>query len=208
MLGRQNYSAYLAILLYALYLRRFLDVAVSVAAHFLPLLIWLGVLAWLGVPYRNTEAAQYGQGVWLFTEFIHYSPLAMAKTVAIWISTYLGGASVHLWVPAALGLFWVRENEQMRGKIPLGLLGLMVLANWMQVFAARRLTHLPDDLWFILFPLIGFAVFRMLGERGKGRENMVIAWAFGLSPAWSCLSWLKLPWVHPVLHGVAPAVAK
>lgn len=76
------------------------------------------------------------------------------------------------------------------------------------MFAARRLTHLPDDLWFILFPLIGFAVFRMLGERGKGRENMVIAWAFGLSLVWSCLSWLKLPWVHPVLHGVAPAVAK
>lgn len=208
MLGRQNYSCYLAVLLYGLYLRRFLDVAVSVAAHLLPLLAWLAVLAWLGVAYRNTEATEYGQGVWFFKEFIHYSPLVMAKTVATWLSTYLQAAFAPVWALAALGLVWVRENQEARGKIPLGLLGLMVFTNWFQVFAARRVRHLPDDLWFILYPLAGFAFFRLLGKAGKDRENMVIAWTVVLSLAWSCLSWLKLPWLPPVLHGMAPAVGK
>lgn len=208
MLGRQNYSCYLAILLYGLYLRRFLDVAVSVAAHLLPLLVWLAVLAWLGVPYRNTETAEYGQGIWLFQEFIHYSPLAMAKTVVTWVGKYAQGAPALIWVPAALGLAWLRENDDLRHKIPLGLLGLMLFTNWLQVFAARRLRHLPDDLWFILFPLVGFALFQLLGKVGKDRENTVIACAFGLGVAWSCLSWLKLPWLPPVLHGAAQAVAR
>lgn len=208
MLGRQNYSCYLAILLYGLYLRRFLDVAVSLAAHLLPLLVWLAVLAWLGVPYRNTETAEYGQGVWLYQEFIHYSPLAMAKSVAVWVSTYLQAASAPIWALAAVALVWLREDQDLRRKIPLGLLGLMVLTNWLQVFAARRVRHLPDDLWFILFPLVGFALLRMLGKAGKGRENMVIACAFGLGVAWCCIGMLKLPWLPPVLHGMAPAVAK
>ncbi len=201
LLGRQNYGAYLAALGFGAYLRRYKDVVVSGLAHLLPLGIWVLILWFMGLHYKNYEADVYNQGSWLYKTFIYLGPLQMLKalqdSVLGWF-TLLTKMHQGLWL--LLGLAGLCHLGWKRGALDRDLLvfiGLCLFFNWVQLFTAGYYhKRMAADVWWIFFGGSAHLICAPLAAR-PGLRRKVIAGLLAAVLLWNVFIILHLPWVHP-----------
>ena len=212
MLAKQNYAIYLAIILFALYKKRWLEVVVSVAAHFIPLAVYLLYLRIVGIPYVNHEAANYDQGVWML-ELFRQNPLLSLQQVmeSLWRFMQHIVGFFGVWAFLAVAALARRRDAGVE-RDHVVFMGLFTFSTWAQLFAADRYyDYMVSDVAIIVFGLgawlvwswlerldDGLASFRRGGGRGSGgRRNGIAAAIVGIWFAGNVLSFVGFPWVHP-----------
>ncbi len=195
MLAKQNYAVYLAVLLYALLYWRFKEVAISTAAHFIPLLLWLAFLHVYGLEYYNHEAVAYSQGVWLYQEFIQLNVFEMIQTVLNFVESHLMYAVKHysIWLFLA---FLALGGFSFKRKKDVTLLFLLCMGTtWLQWFAARRYDpYMTADYTIFVFGMATMALCRVFKRK---------SFLYGIMALWifiNILSFVRFPWVHPYNH--------
>lgn len=195
MLAKQNYAVYLAVLGFALLHKRFRETCISFCSHLAPLLGWLVFLKLYGLKYYNHEVEVYGQGVWLYREFIHLPIVEMIKAIFQSFREYLIAIIQYYFIWAFLGVFglgvWIALNK---GKIKneLVLMFLCVAANWFQVFAARRYEdYMVSDCALFFYALSGYFLVSYVKKKWL-IYVILLLWLF-----FNLLQIIHLPWIHP-----------
>jgi hypothetical protein len=194
MLTKQNYAAYFAVLLYSAWYRKFVAVAVSVLAHAVPLLLWLGFLRWYGLEYYNHEAAAYSQGTWLYQEFIYLNLLQMLKLLLDSGLKFLTMLANHysLWVFLAFGGIGIVYARKTRIFSWLLLGSLCAGTTWFQCFAANRYrVYMVADISFWVFALASYFICDAV------KKKWIL---YTILAGWLCINilwFVHFPWIHP-----------
>ncbi len=194
MLAKQNYAMYLAILLYSLWYRKFKAVGISVIAHAIPLLVWLGFLRLYGLKYYNHEAAVYAQGVWIYQEFIYLDILSMFKRLLDSFFLYLKAIVWHysFWAfAAAIGTGYLYHTRR-RVEAWFILFVLSLGSTWVQCFAANRYrTYMTADFSIFIFAISSYLVCNMVKKKPL-LYLILIGWLLI-----NIIHFIHLPWIHP-----------
>jgi len=205
MLAKQNYAVYLAVILFALYKRRWLEVGVSIGAHVIPLAAYVLFLRAVDIPYVNHEAANYDQGTWML-EMLRQNPILSLQQIvdSVWQSLrhLIGFFSVWLLLAAAA---IARRRELNLTRDHLVFIGLFVFGTWLQIFAANRYyDYMVSDVAIVIFGLGAWVVWTWLDHfahrvspapaktRRRLVQGIVVVWFLG-----NVLSFVNFPWVHP-----------
>jgi hypothetical protein len=214
MLAKQNYAVYLAIILFALWKRRWAEVAVSIVAHLIPLGIYLLYLRAIDIPYVNHEAATYDQGVWM-VDLFRQNPIQSARMVLDSIKLSLRHLVGYfgVWLLLAAGAL-ARRREFRLERDHLVFAGLLLFGTWAQVFAAARYyDYMLSDVAIVVYGLAAWVVWywlEQIGDDGLGsfdRDRRSVSpdglrhgLARGILTVWflvNVLSFVNFPWVHP-----------
>ena len=104
MLAKSNYSVLFIFLLIVLrYRRNLVNIVIFMVLHFIPLLFWMAVLDRFGLAYYNHEIATYGQGTWIFEDFIYRDRRQMYHDVVDFLG-FFTSRMIFSFGPLALGL--------------------------------------------------------------------------------------------------------
>ncbi len=198
MLGKQNYSSYLALLATAVVLRHWKEAVLSFVVHLIPLFLYVGYLSLVGLSYRNNEITGMDQGIWI-VDLLAQHPLVVVGDIWEIFMEFLGNAvrffHVTLFLAvAALGRWRSIGRERKLGTAEGLFFALLFLATFAQFVAVRRffVVYLTSDIAFIVFGLSSWVIV----EVWKARERVVrgIVVAYGLV---SVLSFVNLPYLSP-----------
>lgn len=138
MLAKSNYSILMIFLLIGVFFRhKWVSILLFIVLHFIPLLAWVAVLEKFGLAYYNHEVATYGQGIWIFEDFIYRDRRQMYHDVV-----------GHLGVFASSGIF------------SFGPLTLILLA-----FAVVKPSIAAGHRWVVVATVAGVATFTFLIRR-------------------------------------------
>lgn len=197
MLAKQNYAAYLTVLLFAAYKRRFLEAGLSFVVHLLPLGLYLLFLRAVDIPYVNHEAANYDQGVWM-VELLRQNPIRSFTQILDSLTRSLSHlvAFFSVWFVAAVVALPFRKEIGLT-RDHLLFVALLFFTTWLQIFAAvRYIDYMISDVAIVVFGLGAWALRRWVDTRD-------ISWSFVSRIAlvfWfaaNVLSFVNFPWVHP-----------
>jgi hypothetical protein len=205
MLAKQNYAVYLAIILFALWKRRLLEVAVSIVVHLIPLGLYLLFLRAVDIPYVNHEAVTYDQGVWM-VELFRQNPIQSARQILdsfdVSLRHLVGFFGVWLFLATAA---LARRREFALERNHLVFVALLFLSTWGQAFAAARYyDYMLSDVAIVVYGLAGWLFWSWLEQIGDGTRSSperLRHWiARGVLGVWflvNVLSFVHFPWVHP-----------
>lgn len=205
MLAKQNYAVYMAITLFALYKRRWLETVVSVGVHLIPLAIYLLFLRMVEIPYVNHEAANYDQGTWMLDMFRQNPILSVQQIMdSLWQSLRHLTGFFSIWLLLAAGAI-VRRRELNLKRDHLVFIGLFVFSTWAQIFAANRYyDYMVSDVAIVVFGLgawVFWAWLKHITEPWRQSREPVRRWLVrGVLTVWflgNVLSFVNFPWVHP-----------
>ncbi len=198
MLAKQNYSVYLAILLFSFFvIKRYKESILSFVSHLIPLLLWLVCLKFFNLPYYNHEVASNNDGIWLITGLFNghifatiQSLINFSKDWLIMITSYFTG-----FIFLAVAAIHVPEiKAKLSNKEWLFLL-IFIGANWLQFLAANSpAPHLTSDLAFFVYPLAAYLIYRFTNQHNL---NRFIPAFFAIYLVIGLMSMVRLPWVHP-----------
>lgn len=211
MMGKQNFAIYAAILVWALTLRRWREVAVSVAVFLLPVALYAGFLRLFGLSYRNNEIAAMGQGVWVF-ELLTSGPITVWQELSgLFLRFIING--VRFWgIWLVFGLIALGDPQMPLRRREIGLLLLFAGATWAQYVAVRRfdVAYLVGDISVYVYGLAAWLLVDRWGIGADRLQRQTDAWwvrlaakratlttfiaLFGLA---SVLSFVTLPWLSP-----------
>lgn len=203
MLAKQNYAAYLAVLLVSTARGNLGKVMISVAAHALPLLVWLGVLWLLRIDYYNHEL-ELGSLTWLtdwFTGHSDVSPLSRVSHVSL---EFGKGLVKHFSIPLVAAAFFMFSRNTLiddRGeqRTVLGFGAALLFMTFVQYFvAARGESYMVGDLSVVVFPLAAAFAQRFCTPRPDRVKNWRLVSVLGAF--WLLLNVARVatfPWVHP-----------
>lgn len=173
MLGKQNYSSYLALLATAVLVKRWREAVLSFLVHLAPLFLYVGYLSLVGLSYRNNEITGMDQGVWV-ADLLLQHPLLMAKDLWEILMEFLGNAvrffHVTLFLAvAALSRWRSIGRERKLGRTEAIFFLLLFLATFAQFVAVRRffVTYLTSDIAFIVFGLASWMILEAYSPKGK-----------------------------------------
>ncbi|MDP8255172.1 MAG: hypothetical protein P9M14_05440 [Candidatus Alcyoniella australis] len=204
MLGKQNYSTYIALLGLGLFNRKFFTVFISVVVQFIPLALWILYLKSTGLPYYNHEAAAYGQGVWLYQEYIYLPVFEMISRMLSGIFMY-GKILLRfygIWLLLALAAVMLRPKPALfKGTWLTVSLLLLIFFNFLQVFAAKRyIPYMTADISIVVLGLACYTIqkckYLFLVLKSK-------YWLLFILVVWlgyNLLQIIHLPWIHPYLQ--------
>jgi hypothetical protein len=205
MLAKQNYAVYMAIILFAVYKRHWLESIVSVGVHLLPLAAYLLFLQVVDIPYVNHEAANYGQGVWV-VDLLRQNPIMSLQQIveSLWQSLRHLMGFFSVWLLLASGAL-ARRRELGLNRDHLVFIGLFVFSTWAQIFAANRYyDYMVSDVALVVFGLGAWMLWSWLGRVASSVaaspdsarrwivRSVVSVWFIG-----NVLSFVNFPWVHP-----------
>ncbi|MFC2166402.1 hypothetical protein ACFLQZ_00375 [Acidobacteriota bacterium] len=198
MLTKQNYAAYLAVILCSLWYKKWREVSLSIVIHLIPLGIWLLCLKLMGLSYYNHEAVVYKQGVWLFQEFIHYSIPHMLKmafhfmkeTVVCLVKFYSFWLFVSL-IAIPLALKRIKHSYLFFG-------AALFFTTYLQIFAAHRIRpYIISELSIFVYGLVSLGLFQLL-KTLKPRQIKIILTVIIIGwIVWSLLQIANFPWLSP-----------
>jgi len=203
MLAKPVLVAPLAVLAALVLFGRLLEAAAGAVAFVLPQVVAPVLLVAAGIPYRNWEVEEYGQGVWLL-EAAREGPAALLRgATELLPDLVVAVAEFHgVLVPLAVLAVWSRWVRLDRRAATVAV--LMVLASVAQFVAVRRTAaYMTADVGILVFGAAGAAVVRGLdalpwrtgtgpGGLPRGAGVVVGAWLLvGLAVLGS------LPWVAP-----------
>lgn len=201
MLAKQNYAVYLAVLLFLAYKRRFLEAAVSVAVHLIPLGLYLLFLRAVEIPYVNHEAETYGQGVWML-DMLRQNPIKSIQqgVDSLWLSLVHLSGFFSIWlVGAVAALAHWRKLPVSRDVLVFS--GLLLFGTWAQVFAADRYyDYMLSDVAVVVFGLAVWLLWDLLQRWDLRRPGVTRPIATAIVAIWflgNVLSFVHFPWVHP-----------
>ncbi len=195
MLAKQNYAPYLAAILFAGFAGYRKEAVANFLAHFIPLLLWLGCLYLIGIPYYNHEVEKYRQGVWILQDFIHLDLLAMLKTLLISVRDYCLAFLMYFGPFSFLGflgalMIFISEKWKFPSHL---LLALFLLMEWFTTFAAWRFdTYMTAGMSLFIFPLSVYPLSKLKKHREWLLSAIVVVWL-----AYNIYRVIHFPWVHP-----------
>lgn len=149
--------------------RKWKSALITFVGHLVPLLAWIAILAFVGWEYENPEIDDYGQGVWIWRDFIYLDIDKQLVTIIEYLKTY----AASMWSAfgpiiltfALIGLSI--GDERPVGNLYLACL-LVIVVNLTFLFAIRRpFPYLVSEVFVIVYPLaaVGLdAVLRRLGN--------------------------------------------
>jgi hypothetical protein len=202
LLGRPNYSSYLAALIFGIYNHRFKASILSFLFMMLPLADWLLLLKIAGLEYYFASVQTYGGSSWLSQLLYLESPLLLLKNLFGRIWAYSGSLLGHIWGAMAafsMALFFKKKKlpKQMRKGI-LIYLGLSILINFGQYLAVGYIyARMSIDLWFWVFGFAAYGLVELGGGGSVRRQKWIAAIVLLFSFSSTLLGVLKLPWVSP-----------
>ncbi|MBF0369333.1 MAG: hypothetical protein HQL52_07760 [Magnetococcales bacterium] len=199
MLAKPNYAAYVAALGFGFFHGRFRWVFLSAGVHLLPLLLWLGYIDLIDIPYFSKAVTTHGQGVWMVQ--LLNNPDTAKGLLLIWanIKYFMGHmAQFHsLWQFAAMaGLLILLHKKQNRTIYFLLLFHITLVLQ--ALFANRYFPYMSADFWFVT---VGLAMLAWQWVTPKLPNQMVKPTLAMITLAWSVhsiMSWYHTPWVHPL----------
>ena len=201
MLGKQNYGPYLGALLFALSWGRWKESALSVAAHLVPLGVWMGVLYLMGLTYYNHEAATAGMGTWILRDFLGQGWWKMLEILRNYWTMYLRCFSAWA-IPAGMGLVWLylRSSGQRPGRAEGWFIFWAVAGNFAQYFISGKhfAGYLTSDLWPFIFGAAAAGIMAWPRMAWPRRAPWAAALVVAGTLIFSLLEWINLPWVHPL----------
>ncbi|MFW5695799.1 MAG: hypothetical protein ACOCYB_11565 [Alkalispirochaeta sp.] len=205
MLAKQNYAVYLAIVLFALYKRRWREVILSVVVHLVPLALYLLYLRAMDIPYVNHEAANYDQGVWMLDMFRQNPILSVQQVMhSLWQSLRHLVGFFSVWLLFAMGAV-ARPRDFKLTRDRLIFIALLFFGTWAQIFAANRYyDYMVSDVAIVIFGLGAWALWMWISHiahsfttspelvRRRLTTGVLTVWFLG-----NVLSFVNFPWVHP-----------
>lgn len=198
MLAKQNYAAYLAILLFSFFIaKKYRESILSFVVHLIPLIIWLITLKLLHIPYYNHETISNGDGVWVVSALTSGNLFAfiqiLVTTTKEWFIAISGYFTVSVFLALlALSFPELRSRLTRRHKI---FIFILLGANWLQFLAARSYAgYLTSDLAIVIFPLAAYFIYRFFESRGLKKFVPAFLIFYLLV---GVLTIAHFPWVHP-----------
>jgi hypothetical protein len=176
MLGKTEYEGLLAVWLWAAYERKWKVLSATFLIHFVPLIVWIGVLKLSGITFYQVDVDGFGHGTWLF-ETIGSGRWLQIYTVAadltgLFFASYLSNFTAPLLALAAWSLLFEREHidDHWRMRFVLAVVAAIALAVGIgdQEFASR----FPFSTFYVVYPLAVMALIRLvtwLAESLSGR---------------------------------------
>jgi hypothetical protein len=190
-LAKQNYAIYGGVLLFLLVQKKWKEAALSFLVHLMVLGAWLLWLKTMGLSYYNHELEAYGQGVWLYREFIYFPFLQQVKTVISAAKQSFGAYAGHYSVFAAGALIAVGSKWPWKSR-PLQLVICCVIMIFMQMFAARRFEpYMAADLSLFIYGITGCFVQRTIKSTHLKIALLCLWFAVNI------FYFVHIPWIHP-----------
>jgi len=193
MLGKQNFAVYAAILVWALALRRWREVLLSVGVFLLPVLLYIVFLRHVGLTYRNNEIASMDQGTWVL-ELLVRQPVVLLKTVLESLGRFMVNAVAFWGAIVFLAFVALGHREVPVTRRELWLLFLFAGATWAQYLAVRRfeVAYMVGDLSVYVFGLAAWLLVDRWFRRPPVTRVIIVLYG-----AWAIFSFVHLPWVSP-----------
>jgi hypothetical protein len=202
LLGRPNYSSYLAALIFGIFNRRFKASTLSFLFMMLPLAGWMLLLKIAGLEYYFASVQTYGGSSWLSQLLSFESPLLLLKDLFSRICVYSGSVLGHIW--GAIAAYSIARFFREKGRpilVNRGILlylSLSILINFAQYLAVGSMyTRMSIDLWFWVFGFAAYGLVELGGRSSIIRQKWIAAIVLLFSFSSTLLSVLKLPWVSP-----------
>lgn len=200
MMAKPDYAVYLAVLTFSVYKGRYKEAGISLVSYLVPLGVWLLFLKFYGVPYYDNQAALYGQGIWLYRDFLFMPLKEMVTTVLASIKDF-GGLIFDFygfWVfVGALGLIFYARDKSSK-KLPGFFLLLLIFWTWVQFFAARHyVDYMASDFSFLVWGAAAYLVFKILPFRSHAKSVAVTSIIAVLTLTYHVSGMVNLPWLHP-----------
>jgi len=198
MLAKPNYATYLAIILFLLFEKKFLEVFISVFAHFVPLLLYIFYLRINNFTYFFV-GFEHGHGIWLFRDFIFLNPIEMIQTIFFSFNNFIKilFLNFHIWIFLfIIGFYLLYENKNYK---ILKLISICILCNWVQCFVSDRYNvYMTSDLMIFIYPLAVYFACKFLSNLNNSNlatyiVNISIIYVL-LS---NILAFVNFPWIHP-----------
>jgi hypothetical protein len=160
MLGKAQYDVLCVGWLALSYLRRWGAMFISFAAHLVPLLAWIGLIALFGLTYYNKEIAENGEGVWLIQEFVYWPLWDQFHYVAAHTVVYMfellaafGPVTLFFFI---FGQCWLIAENMWKAS---ALVGLALLINWLFILAIKMKGVLyVGEAFFVIYPVASLGV--------------------------------------------------
>ncbi len=200
MLAKPDYAVYIAVLLFAVFKRKYKAAGLSFISYLIPLAAWLLFLKLYGVPYYDNQAAEYGQGVWLYQDFILRSPREMLQLVGDSLKAFARQAVEFygIWLPLGAAGFIRYFFKKSTPKIPMVFIALLVLLTWFQMFASRHdVPYMAADFSFFIFGLAAYFIFEIFPFRSRPAQVMLTSVIAALTLSFHVFAIVQTPWIHP-----------
>lgn len=198
LLGKQNYAIYLSILLIGLIYSRYTDVVLSFIFHLIPLLGYLVFLESHDFTYSNYEADKYGQGVWIFEDFLFLAfndqILILTDSLRKFLIAFSNYYGFFVFFGIMGVLLYIKDHRL--GAKGLICLGFFFGVVFIQAFAALRYKpYMVADLSFLMIFGTLYFIGRFAGIVAWVRKRVVSILAIYLLI--SLFSIMTFPWESP-----------
>jgi hypothetical protein len=206
-LGKTNYDAIMACWLWAIYLRRWRALFGTFFLFLIPLVVWVGILALMGLEYYNHDVVVYRQGVWMLDALRDGKLWSIYPRATSQASSFLGGVIGAFSIPILLLAVWALAAEEQplsTERKRLYLLAFIAVMGFAVIVGhPAGGGKFSFDVFFVIYPLaaVGLvALVQRLSEWALAR-NQKATWVFHAALAAFFLVNTAIAWRYLTIRG-------
>lgn len=208
MLAKQAYGIYIAIIIFSLFFKRYIEVALSVLVHLIPLIIYLFLLKLNNIEYYNHEIVCCNAPTWIFND-LFLRPIPEILHVGIFsFHTFIIKAIDHYSVMffmfiIATFLFFskkIKNKSNFKTQHIIYFLILIFLFNWVQFFAGNRWWYgylASSEYTTFVYAGSGYIILSFLNFFTKSIKKKLILISIPIIIALSMFRIVIFPYEHP-----------